>query len=549
VAATVAAAAPAASVASAPSSSPAKKLALSLLSALLYPVAIFFVLTYVLLAFITASLITSCVWPSLLLAARLYETLPFAKSAFSSPAGPVRRAVGPVGAFFARLGFEAGHCTAVLGRVFTLPLRPALPSFYIAGLAKCGTTTLAAYLRRESGSASANGPRFVFPAGALPAPPDDAPESKLLSLAGLAEAAAKETHFLTGALGPRGPPSALLYRSFFPIFGGQAWWRYAFWRAAVARWLGAEAAEAASRQPVVVVVDATPTYAALPFVARRIRHLTPGARVAVVVRDPVDALASAEGMLRSLGAFGAAGKKGSGGWRLNEPTGDVEAGGSSSSSSSGSQDPRFADLHAASELWREMERLPVDAPIPEGIAKRMCALPESDGGGGGGDGRWAGLGGACEAAKAGPRIAHLVRVLGAENVMVVSFADLVESPARVVRDVVAFAAAGDGAGGVGGVGGAAVGAQKDQRVDEAAANNDGFRPLGARMAGGSGAAAAGKSGGDGARPAVHPTVRARLEREASFAASALLLGELTGVDPRVLLRRPGGKGLVGGGTS
>lgn len=554
-AAATASAVPAAS----PSSSPIARLAVLLLSALLYPLGVLFIASYVLLALLAASLLTWCVWPSLLLASHLYEALPFAKAAFSSPSGPLRKAAGRGGALLARLAFEAGHCTAVLGRLLTLPLRTELPSFYIAGLAKCGTTTLAAYLRRAG---------LVFPAGAWAASlprDDDASESKLLSLAGLAEAAAKETHFLTGVLGRRrggAPPSRALYRSFYPLLGGQAWWRWPFWRRIVARRLLPEA-EIADAAPILV--DATPTYAALPFVASRIRHLTPGARVAVVVRDPVDALASAEGMLRSLGALGgggggdggggdaaaAAAAAAGGGWHLSEPTGDEEEG-QGRRQEEHHEDARFADLHSAAELWRELERLPVDAPIPEGIARRMCALAceaDGDGDGDGGSCESRGLGGPCEAAKAGQRVAHLARVLGPQNVMVVPFADLVESPERVVRDVVAFAA-GCGAGRSGGS--RAPGRQQQQQQQKegggkasaaAAASAQPFRPLGARMAGGGGGAS-GKGGvGGGGGGGVHPTVRARLEREA-FASSALLLGELTGIDPRVLLRRPN-KGATG----
>jgi hypothetical protein len=520
----------------------ARRAAALVLAASIYPLGVLFVASYVLIALVAACAITACVWPSLLLAARLYEALPFARAAFASPSGPVRRRLGPAAALLARLSFEAGHCAAVLGRVLTLPLRPALPTFYIAGLAKCGTTTLAAYLRRENRRRGERGPRFVFPAGALPfapEPADDAAETRLLSLAGLAEAASKETHYLTGVLGAGGAPSALLYRSFYPLFAGCAWWRLAFWRGAAERCLGVAAPAAppfagarrrrdgdvgAAAAEAVVVVDATPTYAALPFVAQRVRRLTPNARVAVVVRDPVDALASAEGMLRALGAVPA-----DEGWGL-AGAGVAASGGSARDEEAAApcdrdadeEDPRFADLRAASELWREMERLPADAPVPRRVARRMCALD-----------RRAGLGGPCEAAKAGQRVAHLARVLGPENVMVVPFADLVEAPERVVADVAEFAAGGGGGGG----------ARRKQQHQERERGGDGnFRPIGARMAGSLGAGGGGGGGGKAGGappPRVHPAVRARLEREV-FAESAALLGELTGVDPRVLLRRPGG---------
>jgi len=524
-------------------SSPLRAAVATALALVLFPLGAAGVALYVSLAFFLAVVAVSCVWPSVLLAARFYETLPFARDAFG-PRGPIRARVsgGAAAAVTIRCAFESAHATAVLGRLLTVPLRRATPTLYVAGLAKCGTTTLAAYLRRERG--------VVFPAGAVPAPAArEGEERRLLSLAGLAEAASKETHYLTGVLGRGGgggggggggrrsspavrPPSAMLYRSFFPIFAGGRWWTWSFWRAQAGRLVGE--VQLVSRAPRPIVVDATPTYAAVPLVARRIRLLTPGARVVVIVRDPVDALASAEGMMRSLGALGPRGE----GWRLSEP---VAGGGDGGGGDGGdNDDPRFSDLAESARLWKALEDLPPGAAIPPGLCRRMCAL---DGGG---------LGGAVEAAKAGARVAHLARVLGAGAVMVVAFADLVEAPERVVAGVLAFARGGGG----GEEGAGAVLGGRSAAAAAAAGAKVAFRPLERRMTGtvvvdGSAVAAAAGGGGERRGGAPHPSVRALLDA-AAFAEDRRLLGELTGVDPAVLLRRPakaGGGGGKGGGAA
>lgn len=577
-----------------PSPKIALLLAYALSATLVYPLGVAFVTIYCTLAFLLASLAVACVWPSLLLASSLYEALPFARAAFSSPRGPVRQFFSSASssssswrnllpALLARLAFEASHATAALTRLLTLPLRPALPSLFVAGMAKCGTTTLAAYLKRE-GDGKEGRPRLVFPAGAFTALDRSGGDgggggggggageksstsnngTKLLSLAALAEAASKETHFLTGALGRRcgwglyGGPFGrdLLYRSFYPLFAGAEWWRFAFWRRAVDGALGLRRC-AEWGLPPVVLVDATPTYAALPFCARRMIDVGAGAgggggggaRVVVVVRDPVDALCSAEGMLRDLGALPERG------WGLREPLKEGESGGA---------DPRFADLDSAAKLWQWLERLPPGVPVPRGIARRMCGLGEGDGSEAAG-----GLGGPVAAAKAG----ELVRVLadafdedeawtsggggeeGGERcccnprLMVASFADLVERPESVVKSVLEFAS------------GERVAAAPTPALPS---SKKAFVPLAPRMTGGGGAAGGGGggvvqivvaagSGHTGAAaaapppppakaPAVHPTVRARLERE--FEASSQLLTQLTGVDASVLLRRPVTRGAA-----
>jgi len=45
----------------------------------------------------------------------------------------MRARLGWLGSWVARLQFEGAHCVTVIGRVVTLPIRPHLPDFYIAG--------------------------------------------------------------------------------------------------------------------------------------------------------------------------------------------------------------------------------------------------------------------------------------------------------------------------------------------------------------------------------------------------------------------------------
>eukprot|EP00798_Chlamydomonas_sp_ICE-L_P001763 gene1763-33177_t len=142
-----------------------------------------------------------------------------------------------------RLGFEASYSINVITRLLTLPMRPYLPSFYVIGFPKCGTTSLAEHLKRH------------------PA---------LSSIVGLPyhETLNKESHYFTGVLGRHNAHSARLYRSFFPTW---------------------------------MCFDACPVYACLPFVAARIAKVTPEAKIIVMVRDPTAGMFSAEVMLRELG--------------------------------------------------------------------------------------------------------------------------------------------------------------------------------------------------------------------------------------------------------
>lgn len=83
------------------------------------------------------------------------------------------RRFSPMLGTYLRLGFEASYCINVVTRFVTLPWRRSLPDFYIVGFPKCGTTTLAEYLKLHPG---------------------------IDGLAGLPyhEVLAKESHFFTG---------------------------------------------------------------------------------------------------------------------------------------------------------------------------------------------------------------------------------------------------------------------------------------------------------------------------------------------------------------
>lgn len=165
------------------------------------------------------------VWPSLLLAQRLYWACPFIPHIWRSPA--LRSKFGVVGSWLLRLQFEGAHCTTVISRLLTLPMRPHLPDFYLLGfpvsvgwralnlsnsfccqspacqhacqrlvnciVQKCGTTSMAAYLKDHPG---------------------------ISGLAGMPgnETFAKESHFFGGILGRSAASSSLIYRSFFPTF-------------------------------------------------------------------------------------------------------------------------------------------------------------------------------------------------------------------------------------------------------------------------------------------------------------------------------------------
>lgn len=119
----------------------------------------------------------------------------------------------------------------LLARLPSAPLR-LLPDFLIIGAAKSGTTTLYAHL---------------------------------LSSPHVAWALRKETLYFTRTFG-RGPS---WYRAFFPLASRRS------------------RAEAAGRGPLLVG-EATPDYLFHPHAPRRVHGLLPGAKLVVILRNPID---------------------------------------------------------------------------------------------------------------------------------------------------------------------------------------------------------------------------------------------------------------------
>lgn len=210
------------------------------------PLLLPFIGLYLLAARLLSLLAPLLVIPSVVLARRLYWAVPI------GPAVWRRRGA------LARLSFEASYCAHVTYRLLTLPLRPYLPSVYVLGFPKCGTTALAEYLKRHPAVAGVAG---------LPWHP-------VLS---------KESHFFNGVLGRTHASSPALYRSFFPTLL-TGWWR-----------------RVGCRAGGFFCLDACPLPACLPFAAARIAAITPGAKLVFCVRDPLEAAFGVEVLLRNMG--------------------------------------------------------------------------------------------------------------------------------------------------------------------------------------------------------------------------------------------------------
>lgn len=97
----------------------------------LIPLALPLLALYWLVALLLGVAASWMVWPSLLLAQRLYWACPFIPFIWRSPA--VHSKFGVVGSWLLRLQFEGAHCATVVSRLLTLPMRPHLPSFYLLG--------------------------------------------------------------------------------------------------------------------------------------------------------------------------------------------------------------------------------------------------------------------------------------------------------------------------------------------------------------------------------------------------------------------------------
>eukprot|EP00879_Flechtneria_rotunda_P005806 GHRR01006110.1.p1 GENE.GHRR01006110.1~~GHRR01006110.1.p1 ORF type:complete len:432 (+),score=93.29 GHRR01006110.1:312-1607(+) len=293
--------------ASQPQQAPIRTHSWKLVNYLLIPCLLPIIGLYLLLALLLAVAVTFTITPSYLLARQLYWACPFIPYIWKSD--NIRDRVGVVGSWLLRVQFEGAHCITVLARLFSLPLRPHLPDFYILGFPKCGTTSMASYLT-------------THPA--------------ISGLAGMPgnEVFSKESHFFNGILGRSSTNSRLLYKSFFPTIISR-WWAEAV--LGVERWM---------------CFDACPTYACLPHVAARVKEVSPHAKLIVMVRDPVASVFSAETMLRNMGVPLT--------WSLQQPlAGD------------GAADPRFQFSAEDAAFWHDLECLPPEAPLPADLPVRF----------------------------------------------------------------------------------------------------------------------------------------------------------------------------------
>jgi hypothetical protein len=102
------------------------------------PLALPLLAAWWLLALLLAVAATFSIWPSLLLARRLYWACPFIPCIWDK----LGRDQGWVASWLLRLQFEGAHCMTVLGRLLSLPLRPHLPHFYILGFPVRGCSLL-----------------------------------------------------------------------------------------------------------------------------------------------------------------------------------------------------------------------------------------------------------------------------------------------------------------------------------------------------------------------------------------------------------------------
>lgn len=102
-----------------------------LVNYVLIPISLPLLAVYWVVALLLGLLASFMVWPSLLLAQRLYWACPFIPYIWRSPA--IRNKFGVLGSWLLRLQFEGAYCTTVVSRLLTLPLRPHLPDFYLLG--------------------------------------------------------------------------------------------------------------------------------------------------------------------------------------------------------------------------------------------------------------------------------------------------------------------------------------------------------------------------------------------------------------------------------
>lgn len=263
-----------------------------------FPLLLPFIGVWLLLARILSIIAILTVIPSLILARRLYWAVPI---------GPrVWKERGRFRGLLAKIGFESTYCMNVVRRFLTLPLRPYTSDVYILGFPKCGTTVLSQALLRHPAIAGIDGIAWhpVFK---------------------------KESHFFNGVLGRKNASSPTLYRSFFPTVVTR-WWR-----------------EAIRRSGGFFCLDACPLTACLGYTAKRIAAINPDAKLIFIVRDPLEAVFSAEIMMRNLGIDLD--------WSFME---DVIA-----------ADPRFAETPDDAQFWEQLEGLEPEDELPVDMPKRL----------------------------------------------------------------------------------------------------------------------------------------------------------------------------------
>eukprot|EP00873_Tetraselmis_striata_P019508 jgi/Tetstr1/439772/TSEL_028185.t1 len=263
---------------------------------------------------------TLLVAPAAIITRRFYWALPFTQFAIKNEF--------PRTHILAKFVFEVSLSINTLFRLLTIPLRP-LPDFYIVSPftpltdscvcsmattpngVKCGTTTLANYLKQHPALGGVDGPP-------------------------LHDTLTKESHFYSGVLGRRTTDSGALYRSFFPTVLS-AWW------AEVVRGYKC--------------FDACPANACLPYMAEKIQRLTPDAKFVFLVghRQPLPSLPTAIAEhcppMRNWGVDLQ--------WSLmDEMIPD---------------DPRLEEREDEIKLWKTLQNLSPGDPLPRDLPRLMCS--------------------------------------------------------------------------------------------------------------------------------------------------------------------------------
>ena len=311
---------------------------------------------YLVVARVLSMLVPFLILPTYLIARPFYWAVPLARAAFDSQHP-----------FYVRWGFETTYAMNIIRRFLTLPLRRSVPDVYILGFPKCGTTALAQYLMQHPAISGIDG---------LPYDP----------------ALSKESHFFNGVLGPRTANSRLMYRSFFPTL--------------VTRWWN----EVVKGCGTWLCLDACPLSACLPYVAERIKGMSPDAKLIFMVRDPADSCFSGEIMIRNTGIDL--------GWSYSDDV--FDAGGAADPA-----DPRF-NISAEDQSYFEMlEKLNPDEPLPLDMPGKIYTSPASY------------LYFSDFAARLAPYLERFPR----ENIMVLEMKEFYRDTERSVREVLEFVGA------------------------------------------------------------------------------------------------------------